>query len=57
MSLQSVSQQCGVPFAKVIEGLKLPLDSHPNSLIKDLVAQGKIGEVTAVQKVVAELQK
>ncbi len=56
MTLRSASQQCAVPLDQVIIGLKLPPETNPDTLIKDLVGQGKISEVTAVQKVVAELQ-
>jgi hypothetical protein len=56
MTLRSASQQCAVPLDQVIAGLKLPAETNPDALIKDLVGQGKISEVTAVQKVVAELQ-
>jgi hypothetical protein len=56
MTLQDVSQQCAVPLDKVISGLKLPADTDPNTAIKDLIAQGKIADVTDVQQVVAPLQ-
>ncbi|MGE5263990.1 MAG: hypothetical protein ACM3S0_11470 [Acidobacteriota bacterium] len=56
MTLRTVSQQCAVPLDQVMIGLKLPAETDPNTLIKDLVSQGKIAEVSAVQKVVAELQ-
>jgi len=57
MTLKEVSEQCQVPLSKILEGLKLPANTDPNTAIKDLVSQGKITEVTDVQKVVAELQK
>ncbi len=56
MTLKSVSEQCGVPLAQVLAGLGLPAETNPDALLKDLVAQGKIGEVTNVQEVVAGLQ-
>jgi len=56
MSLKNVSQQCGVPLAQVLAGLNLPPDTNPDTLLKDLVAQGKIKEVTDVQQIVAALQ-
>ncbi len=56
MSLKSVSQQCGVPLDKILAGLNLPPDTNPETLLKDLVAQGKIKEVTDVQQVVTTLQ-
>jgi hypothetical protein len=57
MTLREVSQQCAVPLDKIIAGLKLPADTNPDTTIKDLIAQGKLIEVTDVQKVVATLQK
>jgi hypothetical protein len=56
MTLHSASQQCTVPLDQVVIGLKLPADANPDTLIKDLVGQGKISDVAAVQKVVADLQ-
>ena len=56
MSLKDVSQQCAVPLDKLLAGMKMPGDTNPDTLIKDLITQGKITEVTDVEKVVAELQ-
>jgi hypothetical protein len=56
MSLKTVSQQCGVPLEKILAGLNLPADTNPDTLLKDLVAQGKIKQVTDVQQVVEKLQ-
>ncbi len=56
MRLRSVSAQCGVPLYQIMTALNLPAETNPDALIKDLVGQGKISEVTAVQKVVAGLQ-
>ncbi len=56
MTLKEVSDQCAVPMDKLLAGLKLDPKTDPNTAIKDLIAQGKITEVTEVQKVVAELQ-
>lgn len=56
MSLKTVSQQCGVPLEKILAGLNLPADTNPETLLKDLVTQGKIKEVTDVQQVVEKLQ-
>jgi hypothetical protein len=56
MSLKTVSQQCGVPLEKILAGLNLPADTNPDTLLKDLVTQGKIKEVTDVQQVVEKLQ-
>jgi hypothetical protein len=57
MSLREVSAQCAVPIDKLIAGLNLPADTNPDTLIKDLVSQGKVDEVTAVQQVVTTLQE
>ncbi len=56
MTLREVSQQCAVPLDKLIAGLKLN-DANADTAIKDLVAQGKIAEVTAVQNAVGEMQR
>jgi hypothetical protein len=56
MSLKEVSEQCGVPLDKIIGGLQLAPNTDPNISIKDLVSQGKLVEVTDVQKLVASLQ-
>jgi hypothetical protein len=55
-TLKEISEQCVVPLDKVLAALKLDPKTDPNIAIKDLVAQGKITEVTDVQKVVATLQ-
>ena len=57
MTLREVSTQCAVPLTDLLAALKLPADTDPNALIKDLVAQGKLAEVSAVQSAVAVLQK
>ncbi len=56
MTLRSVSQQCAVPLDQLLAELKLPADFNPDTTVKDLVSQGKIAEVTDVQKVVATFQ-
>jgi hypothetical protein len=56
LSLREVSDQCAVPIDQVLAGLNLPADTNPDTLIKDLISQGKLAEVTAVQQVVATLQ-
>ncbi|MBI5301904.1 MAG: hypothetical protein HY868_07190 [Chloroflexi bacterium] len=56
MTLRSVSEQTGVPLAKILEGLKLSADTNPEIALRDLVSQGKISEVTDAQKVVEALQ-
>jgi hypothetical protein len=55
-TLKQVSEQCAVPLDKLVAGLKLDPKTDPNIAIKDLVSQGKLTEVTDVQKVVAALQ-
>ena len=56
MSLREVSDQCVVTIDQLIAGLHLPTNTDPDTLIKDLISQGKIDEVTAVQEVVVTLQ-
>ena len=56
MTLRAVSDQCAVPLAKILEGLKLAADTNPDTALRDLVSQGKLTEVTQVQSVVAGLQ-
>jgi len=55
-TLKEVSEQCRVPLDKILAGLKLDPKTDPNITIKDLIDQGKITDVTDVQKVVATLQ-
>jgi hypothetical protein len=55
-TLKEISEQCAVPLDKLFAALKLDPKTDPNIAIKDLVSQGKITEVTDVQKVVATLQ-
>lgn len=55
-TLQEVSEQCAVPLDKLLAELKLDLATSPTTAIKDLIAQGKITDVTDVQKIVATLQ-
>ncbi|MGE5139181.1 MAG: hypothetical protein ACM3JD_06965 [Rudaea sp.] len=57
MTLREVSVQCGVPLDGLLTALGLPGETNPETLLKDLVQQGKIAEVTAVQNAVAGLQK
>jgi hypothetical protein len=57
MSLREVSLQCGVQLDRLLTALGLPGETNPETLLKDLVQQGKIAEVAAVQNAVAELQK
>jgi len=57
MSLRDVSTQCAVPLDKLLAALNLSPDTDPDSLIKDLVTQGKLAEVASIQQVVATLQQ
>ncbi len=56
MSLREISTQCAVSLNRVIATLDLPVHTNPDTLVKDLVQQGRIADAAAVQKVVAELQ-
>ena len=55
-TLKEVSKQCAVPLDKILAGLKLDPKTDPNIAIRDLIDQGKITDVTDVQKIVAGLQ-
>jgi hypothetical protein len=57
MTLQEVSDQCAVPLNELLAALNLDASTNPNTALKDLVNAGKISEISAVQAVVAELQK
>ncbi len=56
MTLKDVGTQCAVPLDKLLQKLNLPANTSADTAIKDLIAQGKLSEVTDVQRVVAELQ-
>jgi len=56
MTLKAVSEQCAVPLDKILQGLKLPTNTSPDTALRELVSSGKITEVTDVQKVVEALQ-
>jgi hypothetical protein len=56
MTLRDVSVQCAVPLDALLPKLNLT-SAVSDTAIKDLITQGKLTEVTDVQKVVAELQK
>jgi hypothetical protein len=57
MTLRDVSSQCAVPLDQLLAALNLPPDTDPSVAIKDLIAQGKLSEVTAVKDAAAQLQK
>jgi hypothetical protein len=56
MTLREVSDLCAVPLDALLQALQLPADTDPAVAIKDLVAQGKLAEVTDVQQAVTTLQ-
>jgi hypothetical protein len=56
MTLQEVSDQCAVPLDRLLQALGLPADTGPAVAIKDLVSQGQLADVTAVQQAVTQLQ-
>lgn len=56
MTLQQVSDQCAVELAALLAALNLPTDVNPNTPLKDLISQGALDEVSAVQTAVAALQ-
>ena len=56
MTLKEVSDQCAVPLVQLMADLKFASNTDPNTAIKDLISQGKLTEVTDVQKAVAALQ-
>ncbi len=56
MTLRDVSTQCAVALDKMLQNLNLPASTSADTAIKDLIALGKLTEVTDVQKVVAGLQ-
>lgn len=57
MTLKDVSSQCAVPLDAMLAKLNLPASTPVETSIKDLIAQGKLTEVTDIQNVVAELQR
>jgi hypothetical protein len=57
LTLREVSDQCAVPLDQLLAALNLPSATDPNLAIKDLISQGKLGEVTVVKDAVARLQK
>ena len=56
MSLKEISTQCAVPLDRLLAGLNLPANTDANTVVKDLVSQGKLKEVSDVQQVVGQLQ-
>jgi hypothetical protein len=56
MNLREVSDQCAVPLEALLSALGLPANTDPNTALRDLISQGKLAEVTAVQQAVTALQ-
>ncbi len=50
MTLREVSEQGTVPLPDLLSALNLPADTDPNVLIKDLIVQEKLAEVSVVQQ-------
>ena len=48
--------RCVVPLDQLLAALNLPPDTNPNVAIKDLISQGKLGEVTVLKDAAAKLQ-
>ncbi len=57
MSLREVIAECGVPLDELLVALKLPSGTSADLLVKDLVQQGKIAEVTALKEAAGELHR
>jgi hypothetical protein len=56
MTLDEVSEQCGVPLETLLEGLGLPGNTSPHTALRDLVSQVDGFEVQQVRDVVTSLQ-
>jgi hypothetical protein len=56
MTLREISTQCAVPLDALRSALGLPADVDPNAALRDLIAQGKLTDVAAVQQAVTALQ-
>jgi hypothetical protein len=56
MTLRQVSAEYGIPLDALLKTLTLPADTNPDTVIKDLVEQGKLNEVSQVQDAVAAWQ-
>ena len=56
MTLSQVSEQTGLPLGAILDALKLS-GNDANAAIKDLIAAGKLIEVTQVRDAVTTLQK
>ncbi len=57
MSNLSTRSAQGLPADQIKGKMRLPADTDANLRIKDVVAQGKVAEVLAVQQAAADLQK
>jgi hypothetical protein len=56
ITLRQVSAEYGIPLDALLKTLTLPADTNPDTVIKDLVEQGKLNEVSQVQDAVATWQ-
>ncbi len=56
MSLREISDLCAVPLDALLAALNLPADTDTGAPIRELVSQGQIAEVSAVQQAVTALQ-
>ncbi len=56
MTLKDVASQAGVPLDKLLAALNLPANTNPNTQLKTLTSEGKIGDVQVVRDAVVALQ-
>lgn len=55
LTLAEVSAQCAVPLDQLLQALQLPAETDPALPVKDLIAQGRVADLAAVQAAVAAL--
>lgn len=55
MTLKDVASQTGVPLDKLLASLKLPANTNPNTQLKTLMSEGKVGDVQVVRDAVLGL--
>ena len=55
LTLAEVSAQCAVPLDQLLQALQLPAETDPALPVKDLIAQGRVSDLAAVQAAVAAL--
>ena len=56
MTLREVSEQCAVDLDALLAALGLPATTDPDVQLKDMIQDGRLGEVTEVQDAVSVLQ-